>query len=155
MQFPVKADLLFSDSKELLEELKGLGFSRAVCCYTDPKAKPSLPKVEGLEVRSALLLKDRNAIGKARNRYDILIGPPTREFFEDKRVDGFYLGDWLMGKSLIKRMRIINRGQAGIKKGTLESTVARRIPLDNLHDGLLEYTKHLSDGKAVLILGSS
>jgi NADPH:quinone reductase-like Zn-dependent oxidoreductase len=72
--------------------------------------------------------------------------------FQGKRVEAFYLGGWLLRKSLLPRMRLIRKGQSLISKGILRTRVARRIPLDDLHAGLIDYTRHLSEGKGLLML---
>jgi hypothetical protein len=46
----------------------------------------------------------------------------------------------------------VRRSQALIAEGTLRTNVARRIPLSGLRDGLIDYVRHLSEGKAVLLL---
>ncbi|RKZ05436.1 hypothetical protein DRQ25_16140 [Candidatus Fermentibacteria bacterium] len=97
MNYPLKADLVFpnGNEKELALELKALGFTEAVFCYGEKvkadkaviEARQELQKALKLTIRTAILLSDRKGIAKARNRADLLISPPTREFFEDKRVD--------------------------------------------------------------------
>ncbi len=78
---------------------------------------------------------------------------PIALIFARKRIEAFYLGDWLLRKSLPGRMRTVRRGQTLIADGTLRTKIARRIPLDDLHEGLTEYVHHLSEGKAILLLG--
>jgi RNase P/RNase MRP subunit p30 len=78
------ADLVFPGNEQALaKELQELGFKQAIFCYTDPKAAPKLPDW----AKSAFLLKDRKSIPKLKKQFDLLVGQPTREFFEDKRVD--------------------------------------------------------------------
>jgi NADPH:quinone reductase-like Zn-dependent oxidoreductase len=90
--------------------------------------------------------------------YGALSGEKCRELdpialiFQSKRVEAFYLGDWLRRKSLPGRMLAVRRGQALIRAGLLRTHIARRIRLDDLQEGLTDYTRHLSEGKAILVL---
>jgi NADPH:quinone reductase-like Zn-dependent oxidoreductase len=77
---------------------------------------------------------------------------PIQLIFADKRVEAFYLGHWLQAKSLPGMMRLVRRGQSMMADGTLSSTIARRIPLNDLHAGLAAYVRDLSAGKALLLL---
>jgi NADPH:quinone reductase-like Zn-dependent oxidoreductase len=77
---------------------------------------------------------------------------PIQLIFSDKRVEGFYLGDWLIRKSLPARFRTVRKGQALVADGTLRTHVARRIRLDDLREGLTDYVRKLSEGKAIILL---
>jgi NADPH:quinone reductase-like Zn-dependent oxidoreductase len=77
---------------------------------------------------------------------------PISLIFRNKRVEAFYLGEWLLRKSLPARLRLLRAGQASILDGTLRTEIARRIPLSELHAGLTDYVRHLSEGKALLVL---
>jgi len=78
---------------------------------------------------------------------------PIQVIFRRKRVEGFYLGDWLAGKGFLGSMRAVRKAQASIVDGTLSTKIARRIPLSGLQDGLRDYVRHLSEGKALITLG--
>jgi NADPH:quinone reductase-like Zn-dependent oxidoreductase len=79
---------------------------------------------------------------------------PIQLIFERKRVHGFYLGTWLAGQSILRRIGTVRRSQAMIASGTLKTNVARRIPLPDLQAGLLDYAHRFSEGKAVILLRS-
>lgn len=77
---------------------------------------------------------------------------PIKLIFENKRVDAFYLGEWLRRMSFPSTFRTVRRSQALIRDGTLRTHIARRIPLDHVSAGLADYVRHLSEGKAILLL---
>jgi NADPH:quinone reductase-like Zn-dependent oxidoreductase len=77
---------------------------------------------------------------------------PIKVIFESKGVDGFYLGEWLLRKSFPSMMRTVRKSQELIRDGTLRTHIARRIPLAELREGLTDYVRHLSEGKAILLL---
>jgi NADPH:quinone reductase-like Zn-dependent oxidoreductase len=77
---------------------------------------------------------------------------PIGLIFHNKRVEAFYLGQWLKGKSFLAALRIVRKSQALIAGGTLRTNVARRIPLSGLREGLTDYVRNLSEGKAILLL---
>jgi NADPH:quinone reductase-like Zn-dependent oxidoreductase len=77
---------------------------------------------------------------------------PIKLIFEGKRVEGFYLGHWLSRKSFPSMLRLVRQSQALILDGTLRTNIVRRIPLADVRAGLTDYLRHLSDGKAVLVL---
>ena len=77
---------------------------------------------------------------------------PIDLIFSDKRVEAFYLGEWLKKKSFLGSMRTVRKAHRMIADGTLRTEIARRIPLGELKPGLIDYLEHLSEGKAVLLL---
>lgn len=73
-----------NNEKELVAEARKLGFSEVILCYEElPKEFPKI-----LKTKTAILLHDRKRISALRKKADLLLGPPKREFFEDKRIDG-------------------------------------------------------------------
>jgi NADPH:quinone reductase-like Zn-dependent oxidoreductase len=77
---------------------------------------------------------------------------PIQLIFESKRVEAFYLGDWLFRMSFPAMMRTVRKSQALIRAGTLRTHIARRIPLADARSGLTDYVRHLSEGKAILLM---
>jgi NADPH:quinone reductase-like Zn-dependent oxidoreductase len=77
---------------------------------------------------------------------------PIKLIFEHKRLEAFYLGDWLLRKSFPAMIRIVRKSQALIRDGSLRTHIARRIPLADVRAGLTDYVRHLSEGKAILLL---
>lgn len=77
-------ELIFDE--KLLSEAKALGATDIILALPLDKLPKEKPKSkEGIKI--AVIITDRKHIAKARNKADLLIGPATREFFEDKRID--------------------------------------------------------------------
>lgn len=74
-------DLVFPNNNEetLLVEAKKLGIKELVFCYNKPPTKK-----QGI---IAVLVTNKKDIPQLRKKADLLIGLPTREFLEDKRID--------------------------------------------------------------------
>lgn len=75
---------------------------------------------------------------------------PHGLIFENKRITGFWLAPWLTNMGFLARMHLVGRAQRLIADGVLDSTVRRRIRLDEAQDGLQEYSRSMSDGKVLI-----
>ncbi|NTV42299.1 MAG: zinc-binding dehydrogenase [Syntrophobacteraceae bacterium] len=75
---------------------------------------------------------------------------PHDLIFEGKRVTGFWLTPWLMNMGFLGRMHLVGKVQRLIADGVLDSTVHRRLRLDEVQEGLLEYSRRMSSGKALI-----
>lgn len=75
---------------------------------------------------------------------------PHDLIFKNKRVEGFWLKNWIMQKSLAGKMRLLNRVQKLVAAGVLESSVRKRVKLSEVVDGLLEYQKDMTEGKVLI-----
>jgi NADPH:quinone reductase-like Zn-dependent oxidoreductase len=77
---------------------------------------------------------------------------PISIIFRDKRVEPFYVSDWMMSRSFPGMLRIVRMGQSLMLDGTLGTNIARRIPLTDLHDGLTDYVRHFREETAQILL---
>src|SRR4051812_22481844 len=68
---------------------------------------------------------------------------PIGLVFHDKTVTGFYLGNWLDRRGAIGILRAAGRVQRMIIDGRVGTTVQRRLQLDEVVDGLLQYAHHM------------
>lgn len=75
---------------------------------------------------------------------------PHDLIFEGKRVSGFWLAPWLMNMGFLGRLRLVGKTQKLIADGILDSTIHRRLRLDEVQAGLIEYTRRMSDGKVLI-----
>ncbi len=67
------------NEEELLKEAEKLGVE-IILCYKQVPAKK--------QGTTAILITDKKDIAKNRKKSDLLLAPPERQFFEDKRIDG-------------------------------------------------------------------
>jgi len=75
---------------------------------------------------------------------------PVDLLFQGKRIEGFYLGDWVRRRGMIRTLLAANRVQRMIISGRLHTEVARRLRFTDLQQGLLDYCKNMTSGKAIL-----
>lgn len=75
-------DLVFAqgNEEELLKEAEKLDVDIILCYEQAPKTKHP--------VKTAIFVTNKKDIAKNRKKADLLLAPPQREFFEDKRIDG-------------------------------------------------------------------
>jgi NADPH:quinone reductase-like Zn-dependent oxidoreductase len=76
---------------------------------------------------------------------------PVELLFHDKRVTGFYLGNWLRRRGALGVLRAANRAQRMLIDGRIGATIQRRLSFDDAVDGLLQYVQHMTDGKVVIM----
>ncbi len=76
---------------------------------------------------------------------------PIGLVFHDKTLTGFYLGNWLDRRGIIGILRAASRVQRMIIDGRIGTTVQRRLKLDVVVDGLLQYVGHMTDGKVLIM----
>jgi NADPH:quinone reductase-like Zn-dependent oxidoreductase len=74
---------------------------------------------------------------------------PGSLIFESKRVEGFWLSQWLAKKSLLSRARIGGQVQK-LLAGELKSEVRGRYPLADVPRALREYAANMTAGKALI-----
>lgn len=76
-------ELVFAqgNEEELLKEAEKLDVEIILCYEQAPKTKQT-------NVKTAILVTNKKDIAKNRKNADLLLAPPQREFFEDKRIDG-------------------------------------------------------------------
>jgi NADPH:quinone reductase-like Zn-dependent oxidoreductase len=76
---------------------------------------------------------------------------PIGLVFHDKTVTGFFLGNWLDQRGAIGILRAAGRVQRMIIDGKIGTTVQRRLKLDDVVDGLLQYVENMTDGKVLIV----
>lgn len=74
---------------------------------------------------------------------------PGQLIREGKELSGFFLGSWLQSRSLVSRMRSVNR-IGRMLSGTLASPVNRTMPLEQAQEAIQFYRDHMSAGKILL-----
>jgi NADPH:quinone reductase len=75
---------------------------------------------------------------------------PVELLFHDKRVQGFYLTEWLKRRGAIRTLMATSRIQRMIVSGRLKTEIARRMKLAEVRDGLLDYCRNMTAGKAII-----
>lgn len=82
-----------------------------------------------------------------------LMADPRDLIFQRKRVEGFWLADWLAGRSLWGQLRLMRQVQNALSD-LLRSEVAGRYPLHEVHQALRDYQTSMTAGKRLLIMRS-
>ncbi len=75
---------------------------------------------------------------------------PVQLIFHNKTVTGFYLGAWLRRRGALGAWRDAARVQRMMIDGRIETTVQRRLSLDEAVDGLKQYARHMTEGKVLI-----
>ena len=76
---------------------------------------------------------------------------PIGLIFQDKTVTGFYLGKWLQRRGMLGILRAAGRVQRMLIEGHIETTVQRKVTLDDAIDGLKQYGDNMTDGKLLIM----
>jgi NADPH2:quinone reductase len=76
---------------------------------------------------------------------------PIGLVFHGKTVTGFFLGNWLDRRGVIGILRAAGRVQRMIIDGRIGTTVQRRLTLEEVVDGLLQYVGNMTDGKVLIV----
>jgi NADPH2:quinone reductase len=76
---------------------------------------------------------------------------PVEVIFHEKTLAGFYLGNWLRNRGLIGLFRTVSRVQKMLIERRIETTIERKLSLDEVVDGLLHYVSHMTDGKVLIM----
>jgi NADPH2:quinone reductase len=74
---------------------------------------------------------------------------PDQLIFENKKVDGFWLGPWISNQNLIKIMRLWRSAQQQIPN-ELKSEIRKTYPLHEVKAAIHEYTGEMTAGKILL-----
>lgn len=102
------------------------------------------------------------AAGPARSTV-VVYGYLTREpsiidaaplAYEEKRLAGFYLPNWLAKRSLLQILRDTSRVQQ-LAGTDLQTTVQKRLPLSAVQQGLDLYQRSMTAGKVLLVANPS
>jgi NADPH2:quinone reductase len=75
---------------------------------------------------------------------------PIGLVFHDKTLTGFFLGNWLDRRGVIGILRSAGRVQRMIIEGRIGTAVQRRLNLDEVVDGLLQYVGNMTGGKVLI-----
>lgn len=79
---------------------------------------------------------------------------PRDLIFEDKRIEGFFLADWLANRSVVSQLRLGRQIQS-LLGAELQTDVRARFPLQQVREALQEYTNQMTGGKVLIIPSSS
>ena len=74
---------------------------------------------------------------------------PDQLIFENKRVDGFWLGPWISQQNLLKIMMLWRRAQQQIPN-ELKSEIRKVYPLPEVKAAIHDYTNQMTGGKILL-----
>ncbi len=75
---------------------------------------------------------------------------PIEIVFHQKTLTGFYLGNWLRDRGLFGVIRTASTVQKLLIDRRIETTIQRRLTLDEVVDGLQQYVSHMTDGKVLI-----
>ncbi len=76
---------------------------------------------------------------------------PIEIVFHKKSLTGFFLGNWMRKRGLIGVIRAADKVQRLFIDGRIETTIQRRISLDEVAYGLQEYVSNMTDGKVLIL----
>ncbi len=74
---------------------------------------------------------------------------PDQLIFENKMVDGFWLGPWISNQNLIKIMMLWKRAQKQIPNH-LKSEIRKIYPIQEVKEAIHDYTSQMTGGKILL-----
>jgi NADPH:quinone reductase len=81
-------------------------------------------------------------------------GPSLRPLLLDnKKLHGFYLGNWMKDNGLIKTVRNLNRVKQ-LLRNNIRITVQNRFPLDKTQQAIDTYLNNMTGGKVLLVPSS-
>lgn len=75
---------------------------------------------------------------------------PSLLIARDQRLEGFFLGHWLSGKSTWFLLGVIKQASKIIADKTIHSEVAKRISLFEVREAIPEYKKNMTAGKYLI-----
>ena len=76
---------------------------------------------------------------------------PIEIVFHEKSLTGFFLGNWLRDCGFVRLMRTVSKVQRLLIDRRIETVIQRRLTFDEVVDGLLHYTTHMTDGKVLIL----
>jgi NADPH:quinone reductase-like Zn-dependent oxidoreductase len=80
---------------------------------------------------------------------------PVEVIFNEKAVRGFYLGAWLRRRGALGAFRAASRVQRMLMDGKIQTSIQRRLNLDEVLDGLQQYAQNMTEGKVLIVPGHS
>ena len=78
---------------------------------------------------------------------------PVEVIFHEKSLKGFFLGNWMRKRGLVGVIRAAGKVQRLLIDGQIETTIQRRLSLDETVDGLKQYVANMTDGKVLILPG--
>jgi NADPH:quinone reductase-like Zn-dependent oxidoreductase len=75
---------------------------------------------------------------------------PRSLIFEGKRVEGFWLADWLRQQNGLKKFLVARRVERMLG-GELKTEVRARLPLEEAVEGIRQYAADMTAGKVLLV----
>jgi NADPH:quinone reductase-like Zn-dependent oxidoreductase len=76
---------------------------------------------------------------------------PLELIFHDKAVAGFYLGAWMRRRGTLGILRTASKLQRMLIDNRIETTIQRRVTLDEVQDGLTQYVNNMTSGKILIM----
>ena len=76
---------------------------------------------------------------------------PIEVVFHEKSLTGFFFGNWMKKRGTLGVIRAASRVQRMLIDGRIETTIQRRLSLDEVVDGLQQYASHMTDGKVLIM----
>jgi NADPH:quinone reductase-like Zn-dependent oxidoreductase len=77
---------------------------------------------------------------------------PSQLINHDKRVTGFYLGNWVAENGMLKTLRNLTRVNSLIRDG-MTTRIQGRFGLDDVQKAVDQYLENMSGGKVLLVPG--
>ena len=152
---------------EQVDELKRLGADHVLC---DPaselaaRVRSILPEgvryaIDPVGGSTGTAVVESLASGGRAVLFGLLSGEPIRldpRFLitGQKRVEGFWLGDWIQGRTLVQKLRLIRQIRRLIRTGVLTSTVGETFPLSQVREAVRSAAAEGKPGKVLLRLGT-
>ena len=152
--------------KEQIEELKALG-ADAVLCESDGPIDEQVKKVVAGGVKYAMdpvggatgsavirsLADGGRCIHFGSLSAESLTVDPRVLISGNKRVEGFWLGEWAKGQRIVKILRLIREVRSLMREGVLKTHIAETFPLDRVQDAVRMAATPGKAGKVLLKIG--
>jgi len=133
-----EADSFEEDLRRLCRELRVTVAFEAVAGEMTGRLLEAMPRGSTAIVYGALSEQPCAAIS------------PIGVIFEGKRVEGFYLGTWLQRRGMFATLRLTSQAQRLVREGDLDTQVQRHAGLEDAVDALMQYHRHMTDGKVLI-----
>jgi NADPH:quinone reductase-like Zn-dependent oxidoreductase len=75
---------------------------------------------------------------------------PIGLIFQNKKVEGFFLTQWIRQRGLLTVIRQANRVQKLVAGGQLQTTIQRQVGLDEAVEAILHYKDNMTAGKILI-----
>ncbi len=145
-------DLLRAQGAELVLNSSETGFEEELQdVFHRNETRLAFDAVAGLltgQLIKAMPANSRVIVFSALSRQAIQVGP-SPVIFENKAIDGFWLGPYISKQSIMKTMRLWKRAQRQIP-GHLKSKVRKIYPLHEVKEAIYDYRNQMTGGKILL-----